>query len=293
MKRLMAILAIVAMSVGAAAVADANHTNAGQRLTHGEWSIPSDHKYETYSPANGQYSALQPAQVLDQLQAGAWIYDRTDNQWLQHPNFGKNPMYLAATAPAQGTTAAASGWQRIHGTVQSVQANQMTLRADDGRVVTVDMTQVNPNIQRALTLNEGVEVTGQYASGNNQQLVARWVQQDSSNPGRGGRVVSQAPATPATPATPPPARGKVDEQAWQRIHGKVEAVQGTTLRLKADDGRMIMVDMSKVNANVQKAITVGESVTVTGHFDNDRRHVEAQFIQQERAGGAASPKTGK
>jgi outer membrane lipoprotein SlyB len=292
MKRLVAVLGIVVLSTGPAVVADANHTNAGQRLTHGEWSVPADHQYEAYEQATGRYVPIQATQVPDQLQAGAWIYDRTDNLWLQHPSVGKNPLYLAATAPAQGTTAAAAGWQRIHGTVQSIQGNTMTLRADDGRTITVDMARVNPNVHRAITNGEGVEVIGQYSPPTNQQhLSAQWIQQDSSNPGRGGRVIgSTAPSQPA-PAAAPANRGKVDEQAWQRIHGQVQGVQGTTLRLKADDGRNITVDMSKVNANVRNALTQGEPVTVIGHYDNNRRHVDAQYIQQERAGGAASPRS--
>lgn len=49
--------------------------------------------------------------------------------------------------------------------------------------------------------------------------------------------------------------------------------------------------MSKVNPTIQQGLTQGEKVTVIGHYEKDRNHVDAQFIQQERAGGAASPKT--
>ncbi|MBI2206189.1 MAG: hypothetical protein HYU41_20340 [Candidatus Rokubacteria bacterium] len=300
----MAVLAIVVLSAAPVLVADANHSNAGQRLSHGEWSIPADHQYQSYRPESGQYTALQATQVLDHLTAGGWVYDQTDNLWVQHPSVGKNPLYLAGTAPAQGQTAAASGWQRIHGTVQSVQGPTLTMRADDGRTLTVDMAQVSPNVQRAITVGEGVEVIGHYSPPANQQHVAaRWIQQDSSNPARGGRILgsaqppapaAQAPAPAASPgasAAAKPPGGKVDEKGWQRIHGKVESVSGSTLRLKADDGRNISVDLSKVNPNVRQGLTQGEGVTVIGHYDKDRNHVDAQFIQQERAGGAASPKT--
>lgn len=69
MKLVVAILAIVVLSVGSA---DANHTSTGQRLTHGEWSIPADHQYQSYRPESGQYTAVQPSQALDLLVAGAW-----------------------------------------------------------------------------------------------------------------------------------------------------------------------------------------------------------------------------
>jgi type 1 fimbria pilin len=63
----------------------------------------------------------------------------------------------AATAWAQ----AAGNWQRIHGQVQAVQGNQLTIKADDGRVLTVDMSQVSQSVQRALAPNEGVTIAFQ------------------------------------------------------------------------------------------------------------------------------------
>lgn len=202
----------------------------------------------------------------------------------------------SAMAQATGSGQPAGGWQRIHGQVQSVQGTTLLLRADDGRTLAVDMKDVNPAVQRALTPNEGVEVIGHYRSGDQQQVAARWIQQDSSNPARGGRVFGRGDTQPS--ASPPAAsgqaargdQGKVDEKAWQRIHGKVDSVQGSTLRLKADDGRSITVDMSKVNPAVQKALTQGEGVTVIGHLEKDRTHVNAQFIQQDSSAGAASPR---
>jgi hypothetical protein len=152
-------------------------------------------------------------------------------------------------------------------------------------VLTVDMAQVSAGVRGGLTQNEKVEVIGHYASGDQQKVVARWIQQQ-----RAGKATSQAPAAaPAAAAAP----SKVDEKAWQRIHGKVESVQGTTLQLKRDDGQVVTVDMSKVAAGVRKALTAGEGVTVIGHFDNDKKHINAQFIQQDSSAGAASPKTNK
>lgn len=192
-------------------------------------------------------------------------------------------------------------WQRIHGRVDNVSGSTLTLKADDGRNYTVDMSQVNPDVQRALTQNEGVEVIGHFKSGDNRQIAARWIQQDSSNLSRGGQQVG----TSQTAQPPPPAQAKgdskPDQDAWQRIPGRVDSIQGSTLRLKSDDGRMYTVDISKVSEPVRKAITQGERVTVIGHFGSDRNHVNAQYVQQERAGGkdddrksgAASPKTDK
>src|ERR1700752_2576980 len=39
-----------------------------------------------------------------------------------------------------------------------------------------------------------------------------------------------------TPSTTQPASGE-----WQRIHGKIESIQGSTLSFRADDGRLLTV----------------------------------------------------
>jgi cold shock CspA family protein len=159
-------------------------------------------------------------------------------------------------------------WQRIHGVVQNVQGSTLTLRTDDGRRLTVDMTQVGREIRQALQPGEGVTVIGHEFTGAN-RLRAQYIQQDSSAGVQGSASPSASPST-----------SSVDEK-WQRIHGKVESVSGSTLRVRADDGRALTVDMSEVNPAVQKALTPGERVTVVGFYKGDQNNVNAKFIQQD------------
>ena len=70
-------------------------------------------------------------------------------------------------------------WQRIHGRVTSVNGPQLMLKADDGRDLTVDMKDVNPQVRSALTPGEGVTVAGFYR-GDDKNVTARFIQQDSS-----------------------------------------------------------------------------------------------------------------
>ena len=57
--------------------------------------------------------------------------------------------------------------------------SNLTLKADDGRTLTVDMAKVGTNIQQALKPGAGVTVTGHSWSGPN-AFRAEYIQQDSS-----------------------------------------------------------------------------------------------------------------
>lgn len=376
MKRtLLAAFAVISLSAGiagvwAAVVAAPAAAQGADVLIEGGLRLPKWHRYEVYS--NGQYSQVDVMSVPQRVGQGAYVYDRTEGAWVNHPSVGgRNPRYasgggnwsrrddrrderwdrvrgtvenvnghevtvraddgrtvivdianlrdlrriypgdrivaggittgnrlqarfvrearqgdVGASAPSQGQGAQdQGGWLRIHGRVQDVQGSTLRFRADDGRMLTVDMRDVNPEVQRALDRGEGATLIG-FAGPRQNEFRAEYIQQDSSDPARGG-TVGQAPA----PAAAPPAAA-VDEKAWQRIHGKVQSVQGSRMRFRADDGRMLTVDMTKVNPAVQKALTPGEGATVIGHYQGDNTHVAAQYVQQDSsAAPAASPKT--
>jgi len=103
------------------------------------------------------------------------------------------------------------------------------------------------------------------------------------------RYAAAAPA--AKPGTGSAAQKPSGE--WQRIHGKVESVQGTTLSFKADDGRQLSVDVSKVDAKIRQSLTQGEGVTVIGHEWVDAKTLRANYVQQDSSdpshGGKVTP----
>src|SRR5204863_3186644 len=152
-------------------------------------------------------------------------------------------MFVACVAFAGAAAAQTS--QNVHGTVQSVQGSQLTVKADDGRVLTVDMKAVGQNVQQAMAPGMGVTITGSAGASAN-QVTAQYSQQDSSDPSRGGTVVGQ----PAAPTTQPSGN-------WQKVHGTVQSVSGNTLTVKADDGRVLTVDMSAVGQDIQQAMAQG------------------------------------
>jgi preprotein translocase subunit YajC len=171
--------------------------------------------------------------------------------------------------------------QSVHGQVQSVQGSQLTVKADDGRVLTVDMSAVAQNIQQALTPGMGVTISGSQGASAT-QMTAQYIQQDSSDTSRGGTIVGQPPAA----STPP-------SGDWQKVHGTVQSVSGTTLTLKADDGRVLTVDMSAVAQNIQQALSQGMGVTLAGSAGAGPNQFTAQYIQQDSSANqpAASPTT--
>ena len=87
---------------------------------------------------------------------------------------GVQPSASPSTTPVDE-----KNWQKIHGKVSSVSGAQLMLKTDDGRDLTVDMKDINPAVQKALTPGEGVTVAGFY-KGNDKNVTAKFIQQDSS-----------------------------------------------------------------------------------------------------------------
>lgn len=175
-------------------------------------------------------------------------------------------------------------WRHVHGHVQSVQGQNLTFRADDGRVLNVDMQHVNPEIQQAMRPGIGATLVGSVGPQPN-QFTARYIQQDASDPARGGAVVGQPPVAspPAVPpGPPPPSAGD-----WQQVDGTVQGIRGQHLVFRSDDGRQMTVDVTRVNPEVRAALQPGARVTLVG-FPRGQDFT-AHYIQQH--GAAASPRT--
>lgn len=277
MRILTAILSVALIAAPVLSAPATAQTTSGSAAA-AQLSLPADHQYEKYEPSNGTYGKVSASQVPGLIQSNASIYDRTAKEWVFRPNQGLNPIYGAGgsgstAATGSGRGANQSGWERVHGHVETLQGTStMTFRADDGQMWTVDMTSVSASVRQALKQGEGATIIGS-TSGEGKQFRAQYVQQDSSDPKHGGKIVG-------APAASPPS----DDKSWQRIHGQVQSVSGSHLTLKADDGRTLSVDMKDVDAGIQKAITKGERVTVIGHYSgNNQNAVSARYVQQEGA----------
>jgi hypothetical protein len=152
--------------------------------------LPRDRQYERYDPTNGTYTRVDVGQVPALVRQKVGVYDRTGRAWVYRTQDGINPAY-SATAPGRRSSTGSAEWPRAHGRVDSVQGDTLQLRADDGRMLTVDLSPVNREIRQALQQGEGVTVIGHDGTGPN-RLRAQYVQQDSSDPSRGGSIAPSA-----------------------------------------------------------------------------------------------------
>ena len=100
----------------------------------------------------------------------------------------------------------AGKWEIVHGTVQSVRGSQMTFKADDGRVLTVDMSPVSQPVQQAMKPSLGVKLAGFPAD--HGRFTARFIEQDTST------------GASASPVTGPSVADKIVPVIPQLIHAK-------------------------------------------------------------------------
>ena len=275
MKRLLfgSMLAVAIVGAGAVTPMFASaQTSSSDSLVQGGLTLPRSHQYQAYDSAAARYENVRVESVPDRVSKKQMVYDRTAKLWVYHPSVGGlNPMYSATAAAPSGTR----GWQRVHGKVQSVNGNTVTLKTDDGRTLTVDASQVSGEIRGALTADAGVTLIG-FAGSDATKFTARYIQQDSSDPSRGGTAVGQTP----TPAA-------ADGKSWQRVHGKVQSVSGNTVTVKADDGRTLSVDAAQVSAEIRGALKPDAGVTLVGFAGDQPTRFTARYIEQDSSAGAA------
>src|SRR5205085_2842232 len=181
MKRLLfgSMLAVAIVGAGAVTPMFASaQTSSSDSLVQGGLTLPRSHQYQAYDSAAARYENVRVESVPDRVTKKQMVYDRTAKVWVYHPTLGGlNPMYSAtAEAPPSGTRE----WQRVHGKVQSVSGNSVTVKTDDGRSLSVDRKEVGEGVRQSLSTGEKVTGIGFYR-GNNNRVDARYVQKDSSN----------------------------------------------------------------------------------------------------------------
>jgi hypothetical protein len=96
-----------------------------------------------------------------------------------------------------------------------------------------------------------------------------------------------APPAVAPPAPMPNGPTKVlappgERKQWARVDGKVQSVEGALLVLKADNGSVVLVDISQLNPNVSQALRRGRLVSVYG-YPLEQKFEAAGYIELDPA----------
>ncbi len=184
---------------------------------------------------------------------------------------------LAGAGAAQAQSS--SDTYVVHGTTERAdhEANRVFVKGDDGRDYVVDISQGHAS-GAARTPGQEVTIYGRRTGDYRIE----------------GNVIADRDYRSAAPAE----RERYHPRGWEQLHGTVQDVEGSRMRLRADDGRTVRVDLSALPDRREDMINnlrPGAMVTVIGDGDSrsDRfsaRHVrfDDRDVNRRAWGGQAS-----
>jgi hypothetical protein len=156
----------------------------------------------------------------------------------------------------------------------------IVVRGDDGRVYYADVMAAQRHVQAAPSAGSHIALLGlegtkpheiivvALGSGDAAALSLALAQATPPTPPLSTASAVVPPAPPAVPAAvapvrpeeKPPGRGEMGQ--WVRFRGSVYGVAGSNLYVKRDDGRVVVVDVSKLDPSTAARLRPGSSVTV-------------------------------
>ena len=215
-------------------------------------------------------------EMLNHLRPGAVVTvigdgdSRSERFYARHVRFEDRDLNRRAWG---GGNVATSRETQIHGRVESIHEDNMRLRADDGRIIKVNIDPVRERVRDRFKVGDTVTVVGVFTDrdANRNEMTARTIV-----------VGGQSSASAGT-------------SGERQIRGTIETIHKDNMRLKADDGRMIKVNIDPVRDNAREKIRVGQRVVVTGVFtdrDGNQNEMTARNVRVEDS-SAASPATNR
>ena len=165
------------------------------------------------------------------------------------------------TDPADRSTGKApkKPFVSAQGTVEAVQESRFRFRTTDRNILWADMSEM-PGRAAAKVNDQG---TLTYELGPRQQVTALWLERQETQP---------------SAAVSPRAVGPGE---YQRLYGYVQSAGPNTMSFKADDGRMLTVDTSQVDAQGRSAVRRGDLVSVVGKTTARTDQFVAEVIERE------------
>jgi hypothetical protein len=161
----------------------------------------------------------------------------------------------------------------------------IVIRGDDGRVYYADVMAAQRHVQGALSAGSHIALLGLEGTKRHEIIAVALGSGDAAalslalaqaapttapmppSPPSTAPAAVVPPAPPAGPAVPPvrleerrPARG--EEGRWVTLRGSVHGIAGQNLFLKRDDGRVVVIDISKFDPSTWQRFRLGAPVTV-------------------------------
>jgi hypothetical protein len=178
---------------------------------------------------------------------------------------GREPNTLVAARlqadPADRSTGKApkKPFVSAEGTVEAMRDSRLGFRTTDGHILWADVSEM-PG-RAAVRVNDKGTLT--YELGPRQQVTALWLERQETQP---------------SAAVSPRAVGPGE---YQRLHGYVQSVGWNTMSFKTDDGRILTVDTSQVDAQGRSAVRPGDLVSVVGKTTTRADQFVAEVIERE------------
>jgi hypothetical protein len=251
-------------------------------------------------------AGLTSAAPATTVSGAHWFLNPANGDVIQGP-VGSPQHYvdLGPQPSAAAAQATAHSLQHVKGTVVPGQGTSLGFRTDDGRTLTLDTTQLAPGLLRDLKAGDRLTVLGLEGRTAN-QFVTRYALKGDAAPAQSPVPAASGPDWYYNPANGDVVQGPVGSpqayvnlgpqanaaaaqaaaKAARHIRGQVQAVDTTGIRLKADDGRLLTIDTSRLDPGVRGKLAVGKMVTVYGRYVNDPGNFTASYAHQEDAGAA-------
>ena len=189
----------------------------------------------------------------------------------------------------------------------------IVIRGDDGRVYYADVMAAQRHVQGALSAGSHIALLGlegtkpheiiavALGSGDAAALSLALAQAAPTTalmppppPSTARAVVPPAP--PAGPAAVPPVRleerrpARGEAGRWVTLHGSVHGIAGQNLFLKRDDGRVVVIDVSKLDPSTWERFRLGAPMTVVA-VPVGNKFQATGFIETETGSSGSTPAT--
>jgi hypothetical protein len=147
----------------------------------------------------------------------------------------------------------------VRGTVEAVQGSRFNFRTPDGKILWTDASQM-PGQAAARVNDQGTLI---YERHSPQQVTAVWLERAETQP---------------SAAVNPSAIGPGE---YQRIYGYVYSVGDGTLSFKADDGRTLAVDTSRIDPQMRSTLRQGDLLSILGKTTARADQFVAEAIERQ------------